>query len=390
MAAESIAQQLQYLVLERRKEEWVLKQQIPVHVDWLPFYFAYADIFYGLQFTPIDLKWRRLATVQDLFDLYFQLSLGLWLVNNNQTDDPRGLMLELFGIPRTFDTTTLPLKYGHRCSDPLARIVSFKPLQLPLAYYSEEDCESLLEWYGFEKPDYAVSKVLRVFDASEYTVFASVLSPNYLALQPPLILPGEGELQYWLRYAVQIINTPFPSFNVKERTSLLTPSEYTVWEQEWRIWIMVQLNRLILCNKSVSHYMGAGFGEVNPYCRYGSDRKYSDMARHLNNLFTLTPPLPAQVVVSRVLTDTKFTKLPLNVVQVEEGFMSVSLVGLSPTFFSSRTQLTLKVPAGASILALLARSNFQQELLLPPGTRYRLTRRWEEGGLVQYEGDVLL
>jgi hypothetical protein len=114
-----------------------------------------------------------------------------------------------------------------------------------------------------------------------------------------------------------------------------------------------------------------------------------DIVRKLLNLFTLVPRLPTSLVVSRALSHPQFLNLPLNETQTEDAFMSVSLVGLPREMFRSTVYMTLEVPAGTAILALLTRSNFQQELLLPPGTRYLLHRRWLEGGIVKYRGTII-
>ena len=368
--------QLEYSSLERRKERWVIEQRVDLHADWLPFHFAYADLFYGLVFKPVNLKWRNLQTVQDLFDLCLQLSLILWLSVNNQTEDPRGLAVELFSIPREFRTSDLPLQYDKRCSDPLTRITTFRPLALPLQYYSEEDCRLLLEWYGFEPSNYMLAMMGEgMLESLRSKTCMRFVNDNTILYKA------------CLQTSLQIITTPTPIFNVTSRTSVLTATQYHKWEREWEPWIAVQLRRLMLCSTAVVDYMGAGYAPVNNYCRKGGDKEYNDMATKLNNLFTLTPLLPASLVVFRGLRGYKFHSLELEVPHIEHGFMSVSLSG-SPVVISD-VYLYLTLPAGIPILALLAVLNYQQELLLPPGTKYILRRRWKEGAVVKYEGEVL-
>jgi hypothetical protein len=43
---------LRYKLLEDRKNRWVRENGVAVQADWLPFHFAYHDLFVGLQFTP--------------------------------------------------------------------------------------------------------------------------------------------------------------------------------------------------------------------------------------------------------------------------------------------------------------------------------------------------
>ena len=131
-----------------------------------------------------------------------------------------------------------------------------------------------------------------------------------------------------------------------------------------------------------------GYIATNVTCRVGGN----DLAEYTSKmlkLFSTAPPLPASVVISRGLRGAQFQNLPLNQIQTEHGFMSTSLVGLAPSFFNTTNYMYLKVPAGTPVIAILAVSNRQQELVFPPGTRYILHRRIATEGFVKYEGEII-
>ncbi len=136
---------------------------------------------------------------------------------------------------------------------------------------------------------------------------------------------------------------------------------------------------------------------------FGKFPAVADVTHRINELdAALNHPLPEGVQTQRGLHDVKFMDGfdPKNIkalegkVQTEPGYMSTSL-GKDPAVVDGNPfeyNLHLNVPKGAPGLWLGKSSIFpdQRELILPRGTRYRITRITPNGhGGFDIDADVL-
>ena len=253
----SLVDQLQFEALEHLKRSFVVKYGVSTQPDWLPFHFAYGDVFIGLKFEPIKLSWRTLTTINDLFQLCFELSFIMWLAVNDQTDNPRELALGLFDIPSDFRTEDLRLRYEYRCSDKLGRVITFLPRQLPLQLYNENDYSTLIEWFDFDIPDYQAIDVFQGAKAVGYIYHFNYLIDrhqwkyNFTDLARKEGLTRKGVInRTLLEYAIRLINEPRKVYNYKSETSIMTLQQYESWENRWIDWILKQLEWIMLYHAS--------------------------------------------------------------------------------------------------------------------------------------------
>jgi len=383
-----LADRLDYKSLEKRAQGWIIANRIQTATDWLPFHFDYCDFFYGLQFSPVDLGWRQLGTTEDLFQLLFELSLVRWLELNGLEVNTQ----ELFAIPDDFRSSELRLHYTYRCSDPLTRIVSFRPLQLSLQNYTSDELLLLIDWYGFELPQLQGYQVPTEVTESGMIVITGIAqqSPHidpraiFNKLDERIVTIAAAELpRAFLAYALTILNEAVPVFEVPVSNRLLQHADEAKWLLDWEPWLYVHRRRLALCLDTVAHYVGNTFMEINSTCRRQGG--FSDLIAKLLQSFTLVPPLPAEVIVSRCLHGKFAMNLPLNEVQTEKGFFSTTLKRRK----RGSVCLHLRVPKGKPVLAVLAITTSEMELLFPPSTRYVLTSRQVRSRVVYYQGYVL-
>lgn len=403
---------LHYKALDERLEEYIQRLQLKTSDNWLPFHFEYADRLYGLRFKPLDLEWRRLDTEEDLFTLFFDLSIVSWLYRNGVGTSESELGLELFGIPNDFSTQSLQLSYQNRCSDPLARIIYFLPLKLldiQLGNYNEEELSLLLDWFGFDEP---IDDILPFLQGRKIWINGSdVIIQQFDIPQLPhdpmngVFAPQfthEELLRHYLRYALQALRA-----NESEDIPLdFQPATFVSdrygkrkSEQLTDPWFIAQTRILLLFLDSIGKYVNYSYRSVNERCRDGS---ITTLASRLLRAFSLVPPTPREFIVNRVvgtganmITGITLTETPLDTEITELAFMSTSTLDRLKEVTSESNPdyiyLTLTIPIGARLLNLSHTGpSHEVELLLPPGTRYILTsREVHANGLVAYRGRVL-
>lgn len=397
---------LQYQNLEEQAITTLSSLSIASDDNWLPFHFEYADLFYGLYFTPLALAWRHLETEEDLFQLCFELSMSKWLALSGLGDEDE-IAQTYFGIPLSFSTDDIYpyLEYHGICSDPLTGVISFQPNLMSLETYDDEVVLLLINWYGFDMPDRAVETMMTGMRRKVNEWYQAVTEeygfklgerryPNAYSVPINQYLP-----RFFLMYALRLLEEGEEEFMVPDgvtEPALITRDTYSQWKEKYYSWFLSHAKYLILYHATVSRYISSEYQSINQACRM--DNPLADPTTlKLLQLFKRVPPTPVRLFVSRRLKGVEATSLPLGVVLIEKGFMSTSLVSLDAEFHQSRfgynlplAYLTLLVDEGTEVLNLMPVSESEYELVFAPGVKYVLdAREVYASGVVGYRGRVV-
>lgn len=371
---------------ERRKREYVRRFDLSGTEDWFPFHFEYTDLLYGLVFQPLNLGWRQLDTVEDLFTLLFELSFVQWLYTNGLGNSAEELGQQYFQIPPMFHTRSLSLIHKRRCSDPLQRIPVFLPHSLPLESYTVEELELIIKWLEIDDP--------RHCKTPSNDPLKDKREPE-LVQEASKLLVGETvaeKLRSYVVTALQILNRPLWYPPSRSRTPEIfkakTLSDPPRWIRYNQVWADRHLTTMSLYCKSLADYKVIAFLNLNRNCRTDGEIFYLPAVRLLK-AFHFVSPIPTDMIVHRniVVHPRKFPidkYLPGKVV-TEEAIVSTSLLPRTDPMF----YFTFHVPRGFPAIAMFLFIDFEHELLLPPGTRYRVTDYKQEGRVHWFTADVL-
>lgn len=151
-------------------------------------------------------------------------------------------------------------------------------------------------------------------------------------------------------------------------------------------WFAEQFEQLLPFSTQISKYIDFGYQRMNSICR---SKSMDQSVQILLNAFTVASPLPTDIVVTRYLFNMPDNFDASTGEGIETGFMSVSLShrnieSLFKTGFNY--YLTLYVPRGTILLNLLFYNLREYELLLPPGTRFKI---YETSKLTKKDGKIM-
>jgi hypothetical protein len=141
------------------------KKELKLEDQKLPFEYKYDFIFYGLIFNPFELSTYKINTIQELFTLYFKLSL-IEYANINLFPE----LIDILPLLKKYRS----YKYSNKCSNTEIYVRSnYK--YVDTTDFKVKDFENLCEFYDIPFPEIDVLFFLNRDDVGTLTSLISIL-----------------------------------------------------------------------------------------------------------------------------------------------------------------------------------------------------------------------
>ena len=267
-----------------------------------------------------------------------------------------------------------------KCYDP----ISYQPVYTVV--YTKEELEvmtdqmltALYNYYDIEVPYNRFRTVL--LGEEPYAYGSAVVYRNLTITYPNRELSYHSLLVEGLLYYYRIldkygINPDVLSSDCRQLNEIpdLQPVILNQFRAKYMQWFVEQAEQLLPFDRVIDDYAGNKYVTMNDACR-GDNTSFLNANSKLMHAFTLSSPLPTDILVFRQINIFPRT-YSLTGISQEKGFMSTTLMYRPPEELKEehvQHYLQLYLPMGTRCLNLCLYNAREQEILLPPGTTFKI------------------